>query len=118
MSEKLDREREQTKMLSADMKDANTELNIYSDKVVNLEREQRNFDEVQKAKRLVDEELAETKTQLKEVHDELQLAYSNNERNLAEMEKELEKEKTQTKMLSAELDNTNTELNINQPPNA
>jgi hypothetical protein len=53
--------------------------------LVDLEREQRNFDEVQKEKRLVDEELAKTKTQLKEVLDELQQAYSKNERNLAEM---------------------------------
>jgi hypothetical protein len=41
---------------------------------------------VQKAKQLVDEELAETKTQLKEVQDELQQAYSNNDRNMAEMQ--------------------------------
>jgi hypothetical protein len=39
----------------------------------------------QKEKRLVDEELAKTKTRLKEVEHMLQKAYSNNERNMADM---------------------------------
>jgi hypothetical protein len=75
LAEQLKEEKTRTKMLSAEVDKAK----------IDLERKQRNFDEDQKEKRLVDEELAKKKTRLEEVEHMLQKAYSNNERNMADM---------------------------------